>query len=229
MRMKIKIKINAKIKTKIKAIMICAGLCCLLTACGKKLDAQGYLQAMLDLSYKGDAAAYVDMELGTAEQAAALFDRGIDSEMSFFKEKLNMSKELEADFRSLFKEIYGKAKYTVGEAKEQKDGSFAVEITYERLNVFEPALTAYNERIAELPEVWAKSETTPTQEEMLEDMTKILRDALRESIEGAAYEAPQTLAIRIELIENVYTPNTEDVISLEKALFDSDYSLENTD
>lgn len=216
-------------KTKIKVMVICVILCSLLTACGSKLDAQGYLKAMLDLSYKGDSTAYVEMELGTAEQANALFERGIDSEMSFFKEKLNMSEELESDFRRLFKEIYGKAKYTVGDAKEQKDGSFVVEITYERLNVFEPALTSYNEKIATLPEVWAAMETTPTQEEMLEDMTEILRDALRDSIESAAYEAQETLTIRIELIDNVYTPNTEDVISLEKALFDSDYSLEDAD
>lgn len=216
-------------KTKIKAIIMCMMLCGLLTACGNKLDAQAYLQAMLDLSYKGDAAAYVEMGLGTADEAAALFERGIDSEMSFFKEKLSMSEELEADFRSLFKEIYGKAKYTVGEAKKQKDGSYAVEITYERLKVFEPALLSYNERIEALPAAWAKLEAAPTQEEMLEDMTEILRDALRESVENAVYNAQETLTIRIELIENVYTPNSQDVISLEKALFDSDYSMESAE
>ncbi len=216
-------------KRKISVIAICVILCGMLAACGKELDARGYLQAMLDLSYKGDSAAYVEMELGTAEDAAALYERGINSEMSFFKEKLNMSEELEADFRSLFKDIYAKAKYTVGAAKKQKDGSFVVEITCERLKVFEPALTVYNERIAGLPEAWAAMETSPTQEEMLEDMTEILRDALRESIDSAAYEAQETLTIRIELIDNVYTPNTQDVISLEKALFDSDYSLENAE
>lgn len=222
-------EVRLGMKTKIKDIIICVMLCSLLMACGKKLDASGYLQAMLDLSYKGDVTAYVEMELGTAEEATALFEQGIDSEMSFFKEKLNMSEELEADFRSLFKEIYGKANYTVGEAKAQKDGSYLVEITYERLKVFEPALTSYNEKIASLPETWAAMETTPTQDEMLEDMTEILRDALRESIENAAYEAQETMTIRIELIDNVYTPNSQDVISLEKALFDSDYSMENAE
>ncbi len=215
---------------KMRVIAVCVIICgIMLTACGKKLDAQGYLQAMLDLSYKGDSTAYVEMELGTAEEAAAVFERGIDSEMSFFKEKLNMSEELVADFQNLFKEIYGKARYTVGEAKEQKDGSFVVEITYERMKIFEPALISYNEKIASLPEMWAAMETTPTQEEMFEDMTEILRDALRESIESAIYEAQETMTIRIELIDNVYTPNSQDVISLEKALFDTDYSLENSE
>lgn len=215
-------------KRKMRVIVVCMVLCGLLAACGNKLDARGYLQAMLDLSYKGETGDYVEMELGSAEEAQALYERGIDSEMLFFKEKLSMSEELEEDFRSLFKELYGNAKYTVGEAKKQKDGSYVVEITYERMKVFEPALTAYNERIASLPEAWAALEEKPTQEQMLEDMTKILRDTLQESVAQAQYEEPQTLSIRIELIENVYTPNSEDVIALEKALFDSDYSLEDT-
>lgn len=214
-------------KTKINAVLICIMLCCALTACGSKLDAQAYLQAMLDLSYKNDASAYLEMELGTAEEAQALFERGIDSEMAFFKEKLNMSEELETDFRSLFKEIYGKAKYTVGKATKQKDGSYIVEITYERMRIFEPALASYNKKIESLPAEWEEMEETPTQEEMLEDMTEILRDALRESLEDVEYDAPETLTITIELIENVYTPNNQDVVELEKALFDSDYSLGN--
>lgn len=216
-------------KIKIIAILICIAVCSSLTACGAKLDVQAYLQAMLDLSYKGDTAAYVEMGLGTAEEAEALFERGIDSEMSFFKERQSMSEELESDFRSLFRDIYGKVKYTVGKAVKQEDGSYVVEITYERMRVFERALADYNEGIESLPEQWAAMEETPTQEEMLEDMTEILRDALRESIENVEYDAPETLTITIELIENVYTPNSQDVMELEKALFDSDYSLEDAE
>ena len=214
---------------KIGAVVSCLLVCGLLAACGAKLDARAYLQAMLDLSYKGDSAAYVEMKLGTSEEAAALYERGIDSEMTFFTEKLSMSEDLEADFRSLFKEIYGKAKYTVGEAKKQEDGSYVVEITYERMKVFEPALTVYNNNIASLPEAWEAMEETPAQEEMLEDMTEVLRDALQESIGSVEYEAAQSLTIRIELVENVYTPYSEVVIALERALFDSDYSLEDAE
>lgn len=218
-----------KMKYKITAAAVCITVCAFLTACGAKLDMQAYLQAMLDLSYKGDSTAYVEMELGSAEEAAAVFERGIDSEMSSFKEKLSISEELEVDFRSLFKEIYGKAKYTVGEAKRQSDGSYLVEITYERMKVFEPMFAAYDEKIAVLPETWASLDETPSQEEMREDMNEALRDALRESIEHVEYEAPETLTIRIELVENRYTPNSQDVEALEKALFDSDYSLDSAE
>lgn len=215
-----------KMKLKIKAVFACVTLCALLAACGARLDMKAYLQAMLDLSYKGDSTDYVNLELGTAEEAAAVFERGIDSEMSSFKEKLNISQELEADFRSIFKEIYAKAKYSVGEAARQSDGSYTVEITYERMKVFEPMFVIYDEKIAALPEKWAALSENPSQEEMREDMNAALRDALRESMEHVEYEEPETLTIRIALVENRYTPNDQDVEALEKALFDSDYSAE---
>lgn len=213
-----------KSKLRIKAVLVAAAICALLTACGAKLDMQAYLQAMLDLSYKGDSTDYVNLELGTDEEAEAVFERGIDSEMSAFKEKLQISESLEADFRSLFKEIYAKAKYTVGEAQRQSDGSYIVTITYERMKIFEPMFAIYDEKIAALPQTWAALSENPSQEEMREDMNEALRDALRESIEHVTYEEPETLTIRISPVDNRYTPNSRDVEALEKALFDSDYS-----
>lgn len=218
-----------KTKLKIKTVLAGITVCALLTACGAKLDMQAYLQAMLDLSYKGDSTDYVNLELGTAEEADAVFERGIDSEMSAFKEKLQISESLEADFRSLFKEIYAKADYTVGEAARQSDGSYNVEITYARMKVFEPMFAIYEEKIAALPETWAALSENPSQEEMREDMNEALRDALRESMEHVEYEESETLTIRISLVDNRYTPNSQDVEALEKALFDSNYSSDSAE
>jgi len=36
------------------------------------------------------------------------------------------------------------------------------------------------------------------------------------------YDEAATMTVRIELIENVYTPNAEDIAELEKALFDGE-------
>lgn len=197
----------------------------MITSCGPKLDAKAYLQAMLDLSYKGDSAKYVEMELGTAEDAALVFERGIDAEMAYFENRLNMSDGLKNDFRELFKEMYSKAKYTVGDAKKQEDGSYTVEILYERMKLFEQAIALYDKNVEALPEKWAGFEESPSQDEMLEDMAEVLRDALRTSIENVEYDKPGTLTIKISLVDNVYTPDTTDVAELEKALFDADYGL----
>lgn len=213
-----------KIK-KAAAAAVILMICVMVTACGAKLDAKAYLQAMLDLSYKGDSSQYVEMELGTAEDAALVFERGIDAEMAYFENKLSMSDELKNDFRELFKEMYSKAKYTVGEAKEQKDGSYIVDVSYERMKLFEPAITMYNKNIEALPEKWAKLEENPSQDEMLEDMAEVLRDSLRECMANVEYGETGTLTIKIALVDNVYTPESKDVAELEKALFDADYGL----
>lgn len=225
MKENLKIKAVFVARTMYVLIMVCV----LLTACGARLDMQVYLQAMLDLSYKGDSTDYVNMELGTAQDAELVYERGIDSEMTSFREKLMLSQTLEEDFRTLFKEIYGKADYTVGEAVKESDGSYSVEVTYARMKVFEPMFVIYNEKIAALPQQWAALDEPPTQEEMRENMNEALRDALRESIANVEYEEPQTLTIRISLVDNRYTPNTQDVEALEKALFDSDYSAESAE
>ncbi len=210
-----------KTKTAAAALSIMLGI--MITACAPKLDAKAYLQAMLDLSYKGDFSQYVEMELGTEEDAALVFESGIDSEMAYFENRLNMSDGLKEDFRNLFKKMYSKAKYTVGEAARQEDGSYIVEISYERMRLFESALAMYNKNAGELPKRWAELEESPSQDEMLEDMAEVLRDALYESMENAEYDAPETLTIKISIIDNVYTPDSGDVAELERSLFDAEY------
>ncbi len=210
-------------KNKFRLLTLGSVLCLLLTACGSKFDAAGYLQAMLDLSYKNSSEAYIEMGLGTAEDAAAVYESGIDSEMSYFDESFTLSDEQEDDFRELFKELYQKADYTVGDAQKQEDGSYIVQVSYRKLLVFENAMALYYASIEALPEKWESMEETPTDEEMLSDMADALRDALQLGIENATYGDEETLTITIELIDNVYTPNSDDVTALELALFDSDF------
>lgn len=210
-------------KKKISLLALGSALCLMLTACGSKFDASAYLQAMLDLSYKNNSEAYVEMGLGTAENAAAVYESGIDSEMSYFDEKFTLSDEQESDFRELFKELYQKADYTVGNAEKQEDGSYIVQVSYRKLLVFENAMALYYESIEALPEQWESLEDTPTDEEMLSDMADALRDALRTGIENAGYGDEETLTVTIELVDNMYTPNSDDVTALELALFDSDF------
>ena len=50
-----------------------------LSGCTSDKTVRNYLQALLDASYKNDAAIFVDMKLGSEEEAQALYDRGIDT------------------------------------------------------------------------------------------------------------------------------------------------------
>ena len=48
------------------------------------------------------------------------------------------------------------------------------------------------------------------------------KESLEAVLAEVQYNEPQTMTVRIELVDNVYTPNTDDVAELEKALFDGE-------
>ena len=72
-----------------------------LSGCTSDKTVKNYLQALLDTSYKNDATIFVDMKLGTAEEAKALYDRGIDPGVGVFCSKLGVSDTYRESFRAV--------------------------------------------------------------------------------------------------------------------------------
>ena len=48
------------------------------------------------------------------------------------------------------------------------------------------------------------------------------RNSMESVLSEVQYDEAATMTVRIELLENIYTPNTEDIAELEKALFDGE-------
>ncbi|MCI6813296.1 MAG: hypothetical protein PUI41_06130 [Lachnospiraceae bacterium] len=196
----------------------------LLAACGSSFDASGYIQALLDNSYKNDSAAFVEMKIGTAEEAAALYEEGLNAELDGMLDNMDLPEEQLEEFRAIIAEILGKAKYTVGEAEKQSDGSYVVTVTYEQLNVFVPAMQSYYTVIEQLVTGWTEAalagEATPTEDEMMTQMIGELKVCLEDAIANATYDEPATTTITIELIDKVYTPKEADLLNLETVMFD---------
>ncbi|MCM1183764.1 MAG: hypothetical protein NC337_10360 [Roseburia sp.] len=208
---------------RIALALVCVMLVGALSGCGSKFDAPGYLNALLDASYKGDYKAFVDMKLGTEEEAADLYEQGIDAEMNAFLSGMSVSDELEGEFRDIFKQMLGSVKYTVGEAEKQDD-DYVVTVTYQKMKIFEPVMTQYMDEITALTEEWTSNpDSMPTTEdEMMEAMLVILRDCMKEALPNVEYGESATTTVRIELIDNVYTPNQRDVTNLETIFFDTE-------
>ncbi len=207
---------------KIALALVCVMMIGVLGGCGAKFDAQAYLNALLDASYKNDSTAFVNMKIGTAEEAAELYEQGIDSEMDAFLSQLEVSEELEAEFRQLFKDMLGKVKYTVEGAEKQEDGSYIVTVSYEQMIIFEPIMADYEAVITDLTTQWMESEEVPSEDEMMEAMIVALKDCMQSNLENVEYAEAETTEVAIELIDKVYTPNQDDVANLESVLFDTD-------
>ena len=124
-------------------------------------------------------------------------------------------------FRTLYKDMLSKVRYEVGKAEKQSDGSYQVVVSYEKMNVFQPATAMYQEKVAELAKEWTEGDA-PSEEEMMHQIVLTYKESLEAVLAEVQYNEPQTMTVRIELIDNVYTPNTDDVAELEKALFDGE-------
>lgn len=194
----------------------------LLAACGQKFDAAGYTKALLDNSYKNDSTAFVEMELGTEEEAAEIYEQTLDAGMESMGmlASIDLTEEQVEEYRDLFAQIFAGTKYTVGEAEEQEDGSFVVNVSYEQMNVFVPTMTDYFAKLTEVSNEWVASGTEPTEEEMYAVALDYLKESFETALENVTYDEPAETTIRIELVDNVYTPNEDDVMNLEMVLFD---------
>lgn len=191
-----------------------------LSGCTSDKTVKNYLQALLDTSYKNDATIFVDMKLGTAEEAKALYDRGIDTGVGVFCSKLGVSDTYRESFRQVYMDMLAKVRYTVDTAEKQSDGSYVVTVTYEKMNIFQPALERHQEAVAAMADAWKNAEEPPTEEELEESVFLEFKNSMETVLAELQYDEVATMTVRIELIENVYTPNTDDIAELEKALFD---------
>ena len=206
---------------KIIMLLACVLTVGILGGCTSDKDVSSYLQALLDTSYKNDTTAFVKMGLGTEEDASTLYEQGIDNGTEAFCGRLGVTDEFKQDFRTLYKDMLSKVRYEVGKAEKQSDGSYQVVVSYEKMNVFQPATAMYQEKVAELAKEWTEGDA-PSEEEMMHQIVLTYRESLEAVLAEVKYNEPQTMTVRIELVDNVYTPNTDDVAELEKALFDGE-------
>lgn len=185
-------------------------------------DAPAYLQAMLDISYKNDSRLLLQFADISADDASVLYEMRIDAEVEDFLAVTaeNISEELENDFRELIKEMLLKARYTVGDAKRQEDGSYIVTVTYEQMKVFEPMTEDFAAKLAD----WLDNPALipDSDEEMVEQLLIMERDSLQKVLMDVEYKEPEEMTITLIPHGESYMMNINDSLILEKNLFDSE-------
>ena len=215
---------NAKINIKTKILLLLVGVLIVgaVSGCTSDKSVKAYLQALLDASYKNDSAGFVEIKLGTAEEAQALYEQGIDTGVGVFCSRLGVSDEYKEEFRPIYMDMLGKVRYAVEDADKQSDGSYIVTVSYEKMNVFKPALALHQENVAAMMDEWAQSPEPPAEEGMVAAVYREFRSSMENVLAQVQYDEKASMTVRIELINNVYTPNADDIAGLEKALFDGE-------
>ena len=219
-------KLIRKISLVLSSIMMIG----LLGGCGQSFDASAYLNALLDNSYKNDSTAIVELNMATAEEAQAIYEEGLAAELDVMLASAGASEEQIEGIREAVIKMLASAKYTVGEAVKQDDGSYVVTVTYETLNVFGPTIEKYVADVEVLMTEWTEAmlagEEAATEEELMAEVYSMYGEILTEVLANPTYDAAQTTTVRIELVDDTYQPNAEDIYNLESLLFDLDAVME---
>ncbi len=216
---------NTKMKkciTKILFLLVSVLIAGTVSGCTSDKSVKAYLQALLDTSYKNDSKGFVEIKLGTAEDAQALYEQGIDTGVGVFCSRLGVSDAYIEEFRPIYMDMLGKVRYAVEDAEKQSDGSYIVTVSYEKMNVFKPALALHQENVAAMMDGWAQAAEPPAEEEMVAAVYSEFRSSMETVLAQVQYDEKASMTVRIELINNVYTPNPDDIAGLEKALFDGE-------
>lgn len=212
-----------KIMKKLALIMSCIMMTGMLAGCAK-FDASAYLAALLDNSYKNDSTGIVELGIGTAEEAAALYEEGLKLEMSAITASAGFSEDQIADLETIMADLLAGAKYTVGEAEAQDDGSYVVTVTYEQMQVFKTTLDNYMAEtealVAEWSEAYMAGEEVASEDELMEEVIGLFGTVFADAVANATYAEPQTTTVRIEKVDNTYQPNSDDLTNLEYDMFD---------
>ncbi len=215
-----------KTMKRIALILVSVMTICLLGGCGSTFDASAYVKALLDNSYKNDSTGFVEMKLGTAEDATTLYEQGLDTEMDAMLAQTELNDEQAAEYRKVFSDIYSNVKYTVGEAELQEDGSYIVNVTCEQMNIFGPSMEAYMTKVTEMVTAWTEAsmngEEVASEEEMLAEVTMALKVCMEDALANITYNEPTTVTVKISIVDNMWTPDQTDLANIAKALFDVD-------
>ncbi len=202
-----------------------------LGGCGRKFDASAYMKSVMDNSYKNDSTEFVAQKVGTAEQAQELYEQGIDTELNSLISKFDapIPDDLKEEFREVLKDVFKSVKYTVGEAVK-KDDSYEVEVRYQKMDIFGPALeifyAASEKRMSEIAEEVNKGGEQPSDEELGQQRCEMLKDAIQEALADVTYEDEESMVVHINLVDDVWTPDQDDVYELEMSLLDIDVATE---
>lgn len=210
--MKTILKRNVSFVTALLLVLLC------FTGCGMKPDdAKAYVQSTLDAGYKASFDEYVKITESTKEEAQKLFDNNIDTVTnSLGFSALGATEETNEKYRELLKEIFAKAKYTVGEVKE-KDGGFEVEVSAEPMEIF---VGVEDELVAKLQDEVTKSGGDIKEDEINQLAIDMMYDLLTEKLASVTYGEPKSVTVHVtKNSDGVWNITESDLQAVDAALF----------
>lgn len=194
----------------IKRIIGLLAVLCLLGGCApEEFDAARYVQGVLDSTYLERYDDYIALTGVTTGQAEEEFLQGLDAEADVFLQYCgveSVSQPVRDELISMYREIYQKSRYTVGEA-QKTGGGYRVEVTISPIDIFSRCGKELDEKIGG--------------GEQSDNLVKALIEVVRAYIPQIGYKEDQVVSVQINPDQDgLYGLSEEDFYSLDRWIID---------
>lgn len=194
-------------------------------------DADKYMKAYLDVVFKNNPSAYLQYKIGTAEDAADLYEESLDEEtIEEILGSLGFDGAQAEERLDLMRRILANVRYEVVEAKKQDDGSYVVTVSYEKMNIYVPAVDAYIKKAENMIAAWNRAgeanRDVPSYESMNEQLIEAYTECLKEAYTNATYDPSQSATIRLHVVNGAYELNEEDATKFGSLIIDTDAAMD---
>lgn len=169
----------------------------------REFNAQGYVSAILDQTFKGEVELATEMIEGTTEDALLeQYEAGIKSfTQNTILQKEEIDEELEKKYIDSCKKIFHNMKYSVQEAEKISDNEFHVSVTYQPSNVLQLFATSAASEVERIEAKKEKGEYRGTYDEiqakMKEECLTNWREMLESACENMEYGKEQTFVFKV--------------------------------
>lgn len=186
-----------------------------------EFDASGYVQGIMDSTYKADFDKYIELTDDTKENAQGAYEKVMDTKAQVFATytSVTLTDESKAKFIEYSKQIYNNAKYEVLDAKKTENG-FTVDVVITPITILKNIKTEGEAYVTEFNAKNADGEFADLTEEQYEaEYANGIMKIFETNIANIQYAEDVTVTINVALQEgNVYTLGTDEFTKIDSVI-----------
>ncbi len=212
---------NSSKKCAISLILVLAMCLLMLCGCGKSFDAASYVKGGLDVLYHGEVSdEYLKLVVESREECLEMYEENLQNEAKNFCELFYFylgDEEPAEEIVQLYRDIFAKSKYEIGEA-EEKNGGYAVEVTVYPIDLFRTSYEALDRHDREFTQRFSYGEFSEMAGSEIEQLyLNEVIGILRAGIDSLGYLDPVKVTVQLDADgDGVYTISDEDYAELHK-------------
>ncbi|RGO23252.1 hypothetical protein DXB23_12680 [Dorea sp. OM02-2LB] len=199
----------------IKGVLLLAMAVLFLTGCSRN-NVEGYVEGVLNATYKGDYAKYIHLTKCSQSEAQNLHTERIDECMKAL-EDLQISDDLKEQYRQFFQKELETVRFTVNGKKKEK-GGYNVEVSVEPYSMFQGVDQELEQKVdkysTEVTEAALKGTPFPDENQLREKVYELLLEILNDHMNHITYGEAET--INIHVTEGKYQSYSIDGSELKK-------------